>query len=183
MKEEGDGVRAIGGGDEVKVIGHQAVRGDVYAAFLAMRFEEREEVFAIGVAREDGLAVVAALGEMEPVSGRGEAISAGQGDLWCLRLISGFRRGEISSILQKSCGKCLRGGFCGGEVACFDGDRGKVRDTRGWYGFFGWHGFFAWMARILCGQPAFRSVCEGLDTNSSLLRLRLRGYQWIPVSR
>ena len=28
---------------------------------------------------EDGLAVVAALGEMEPVSGRGEAISAGQG--------------------------------------------------------------------------------------------------------
>ena len=29
--------------------------------------------------REDSLAVVAALGEMEPVSGRGEAISAGQG--------------------------------------------------------------------------------------------------------
>ena len=39
----------------------------------------REEVFAIGVAREDSLAVVAALGEMEPVAGRGEAISAGQG--------------------------------------------------------------------------------------------------------
>ena len=45
----------------------------------AMRFEEAEEVFAISVDQEDGLAVVAALGEMAPVSGRGEAISAGQG--------------------------------------------------------------------------------------------------------
>ena len=30
----------------------------------------------------------------------------------------------------------MGGGFCGGKVACFDGDRGKVRDTR-------------WMARII----------------------------------
>ena len=52
--------------------------GNADAAFLAVRFEEREEVFAIGVAGEDRLAVVAALGEMEPVSGRGESISAGQ---------------------------------------------------------------------------------------------------------
>ena len=27
--------------------------------------------------------------------------------------------------LQKSCGKCLPGGFCGGEGACYDGDREK----------------------------------------------------------
>ena len=27
-------------------------------------------------------------------------------------------------------------GFCRGKVAGFDGDRGKVRDTRGWHGFY-----------------------------------------------
>ena len=44
--------------------------------------------------------------------------------------------GENSHLfLQKSCGERLRGGFCGSEVACFDGDRGKVRDTSGWHGF------------------------------------------------
>ena len=42
--------RAITGGDEVKVIGHEGVRGNADAAFLAMRFKEAEEVFAIGVA-------------------------------------------------------------------------------------------------------------------------------------
>ena len=45
--EQGDGVRAITGGDEVKVIGHEGVRGNADAAFLAMRFKEAEEVFAI----------------------------------------------------------------------------------------------------------------------------------------
>ena len=48
--EQGDGVRAITGGDEVKVIGHQGVSGNADAAFLAMRFKEAEKVFAIGVA-------------------------------------------------------------------------------------------------------------------------------------
>ena len=48
--EQGAGVRAITGGDEVKVIGHQGVSGNADAAFLAMRFKEAEEVFAIGVA-------------------------------------------------------------------------------------------------------------------------------------
>ena len=51
------------------MIVHEGVVGDADAAFLAMRFEEAEEVFAIGVTGEDGLAVIAALGEMEPVSG------------------------------------------------------------------------------------------------------------------
>ena len=76
--EQGDGVGAIANDNEVKVVRHEGVSGDAYTAFLAVRFEEAEEVFAIGVAREDSLAVVAALGEMEPVAGRGEAISAGQ---------------------------------------------------------------------------------------------------------
>ena len=57
--------------------------------------EEAEEGFAIGVAREGRLAVVAALGE--PVSGRGEAISAGQGWFWCLRVFVGF--GGEKSVL------------------------------------------------------------------------------------
>ena len=50
--------------------------------------EEAEAGFAIGVAREGRLAVVGALGV--PVSGRGEAISAGQGWFWCLRVFVGF---------------------------------------------------------------------------------------------
>ena len=64
-----------------RIPGHEfleGVSGDAYTAFLAVRFEEAEEVVAIGVAGKDSLAVVAALGEMEPVAGRGEAISAGQ---------------------------------------------------------------------------------------------------------
>ena len=60
------------------MIRHQGISGDANAPFLAMRFEEAEEVFAIGVAGEDSLAVVAALREMKPVTWRGEAISAGQ---------------------------------------------------------------------------------------------------------
>ena len=79
ISKEGDGVGAITGDDEVEVIRHQGISGDANAAFLAMRFEEAEEVFAIGVAGEDSLAVVAALREMKPVTWRGEAISAGQG--------------------------------------------------------------------------------------------------------
>ena len=38
--KEGDGVRAIAGGDEVEVIRDEGVSGDAYAAFLAMRFED-----------------------------------------------------------------------------------------------------------------------------------------------
>ena len=56
----------------------RCVRGSADASFRAMRFEEAKEVFAIGVAGEDSLAVIAALGEMKPVTWRGEAISAGQ---------------------------------------------------------------------------------------------------------
>ena len=48
--EQGDGVRAITDGDEVKVIGHEGVRGNSDAAFLAMRLKEAEEVVAISVA-------------------------------------------------------------------------------------------------------------------------------------
>ena len=48
--KEGDGVGAITGDDEVEVIRHQGISGDANAAFLAVRFEEAEEVFAIGVA-------------------------------------------------------------------------------------------------------------------------------------
>ena len=61
------------------MIRHEGISGDANAAFLAMRFEEAEEVFAISVAGEDSLAVIAALGQMKPVSRRGESISAGQG--------------------------------------------------------------------------------------------------------
>ena len=77
--EEGDSVGAIANDNEVKVVRHEGISGNADASFLAMCFEEAEEVFAIGVAGKDSLAVVAALGEMKPVSWWGEAISAGQG--------------------------------------------------------------------------------------------------------
>ena len=42
---------------DMKVYAAMVYAAMVYAAFLAMRFEEREEVFAIGVAGDDSLAV------------------------------------------------------------------------------------------------------------------------------
>ena len=59
--------------NQVEVIGHQGIGGDADGALLAVGFEELQEVLAIGVAGEDALLVVAALGKVEPVSGRGEA--------------------------------------------------------------------------------------------------------------
>ena len=53
----------------------------------------------------------------------------------------------------------MGGGFCGGKGACFDGDRGKVRDTRGWHGFL--------MARILGPYEVLSAIGAG-GTGESL---------------
>ena len=76
--EERDGVLFVAGGDEMEVVGHDGVGGDADGALLAVRLEQGEEVQPIGVAQEDALLVVAALGEVQPMSGRGEALFAGQ---------------------------------------------------------------------------------------------------------
>jgi hypothetical protein len=57
--------------------GHDGVAGDVDLALFAALFEEVEEELAVGVAEEDALLVVAALGDVEPVGRRRESISAG----------------------------------------------------------------------------------------------------------
>ena len=90
----GDGVRPVIDGNEVEVV-DMRVSGDADAAFLAMRFEEGEEVLAIGAAREDSLTVVAALDEMEASIRRGEAIFCKPRLVWVPPSISGFRRGKI----------------------------------------------------------------------------------------
>ena len=56
-------------------------------------------VAGIGVGGKDGLFVVAALGEVEPVTRRGEAKSAGH---FVPPSYSGFRRRKISLIFEKN---------------------------------------------------------------------------------
>ena len=78
--------------------------------------EEAEAGFAIGVAREGSLAEVAALGE--PVSGRGEAISAGQGWFWCLRVFVGFGGEKSVLVTAGQAGRlALVSHFVGRKVA------------------------------------------------------------------
>ena len=62
--EERDGVGAVTDGDLVVVIGHHDVASDADFAFFAEGAEEVEEVLAVGGGGKDGLAIVAALGEM-----------------------------------------------------------------------------------------------------------------------
>ena len=72
------------------------------------------------------------------------------------------------SASRKPTSNGMGGGFCGGKVAGFDGDRGKVRDTRGWHGFQG-------LRRVLALPAAVRgpvdfwalrrlaAICFGVD--------------------
>jgi hypothetical protein len=85
----------------MEVVGHQGVGRNADVALLAALFEEFEEVLAIGVAEEDALLVVAALGDVQPESGRGESVFAGQ---FGPPMISGFRRLKFSIILTEKCG-------------------------------------------------------------------------------
>ena len=72
-----DRILAIANRDQVEMIGHQGVSGDPDVALLGVLLDEGQEVLPIGVGGKDRLFVVAALGEVEPVTRRGEAQSAG----------------------------------------------------------------------------------------------------------
>ena len=74
--EQRDGIHLVTGGNDVEMVGHQRVSRDPDFALLAAAFEQSQEVLAIRIAGEDGLLVVAALGEVKPVSRRGKAKSA-----------------------------------------------------------------------------------------------------------
>ena len=63
-------------GDQMEVIRHESVGGDAHGALLAAGGEDVEEVLAIGVAREDSLTVVAALGDVQPVARVSETVLA-----------------------------------------------------------------------------------------------------------
>ena len=76
--EERDGIGPVADGDQVKVIGHQGVGGDPNLAFFAERADQGEEMMAVLVGSKYGLFVIAALGEMQPVTGWREAKSAWQ---------------------------------------------------------------------------------------------------------
>ena len=73
--KERNGVGLVPDGDQMEVIRHKGVGGDAHGALLAAG-EEVEEVLAIGVAREDSLTVVAALGDMQPVAGGSATVLA-----------------------------------------------------------------------------------------------------------
>ena len=62
----------------LKVIGHFGVGGDPNLALFAERADQGEEMMAVLVGSKYGLFVIAALGEMQPVTGWREAKSAWQ---------------------------------------------------------------------------------------------------------
>jgi len=90
--EERDGIGLVADGDQMKLIGHQGVGGDPNLALFAERADEGEEMMTVLVGSEYGLFVIAALGEMQPLTGWREAKFA-----WHFAL----RRGKFSPILQK----------------------------------------------------------------------------------
>ena len=58
------------------MVGHEGVSGDLDVALLGGLLDQVQEALPSGVGGKDGLFVVAALGEVEPVTRRGEAKSA-----------------------------------------------------------------------------------------------------------
>ena len=72
--KERDGVGLVPDGDQMEVIRHERVGGDAHGALLAAGGDEVEEVLAIGVAEEDSLTVITALGDVQPVAGGSETV-------------------------------------------------------------------------------------------------------------
>ena len=63
-------------GKRVNDLRREGVGGDAHGALLAAGGEEVEEILAIGVAEEDSLTVVAALGDVQPVARGSETVLA-----------------------------------------------------------------------------------------------------------
>lgn len=77
LHEAGDVAGVGGAGEDVVVVGHEAVCEDADLAELGVFGDELEEDAAISVGVEGWLAVVAALGEVEVVAWRGETRFSG----------------------------------------------------------------------------------------------------------
>ena len=73
---EGGGVGVVRDGDEVVVVGHEAVAEDFEFVFGGVLVEEAEEEVAVAVGVEDLLAGVAALGEVVGEAGDDDARAA-----------------------------------------------------------------------------------------------------------
>ena len=71
-------ILAIANRDQMEMVGYEGVSGDPDVALLGVLLDQVQEALPIGVGGEDGLFVIAALGEVEPVTRRGEAKSAGR---------------------------------------------------------------------------------------------------------
>ncbi len=95
LHEPADGILDLAGDDEVNVVRHDGVTVDADLAEIGVVVQESEKLGAVLVAEEDRLAIVAALGEVEWVSGRRESGFTGH------PFISGFRRALFSQILRK----------------------------------------------------------------------------------
>ena len=73
LHEPADGVLDLAGDDKVNVVGHDRVAVDANLAEIGVVVQESEKLGAVIVAEEDRLAIVAALGEVEWVSGGRES--------------------------------------------------------------------------------------------------------------
>ena len=90
LHEPADGVLHLAGDDKVNVVGHDRVTVDANLAEIGVVVQESEKLGAVLVAEEDRLARVAALREVEWVSGGRESGFAGHSS------ISGFREAFFS---------------------------------------------------------------------------------------
>ena len=89
----------------------------------------------VGVRREDGLLVVAALGDVKPIARRGETGFAGHEKDPPLN--SGFSRGKFSYIFCGGCGNFMRfslSGWIGPIETALYGIRGMPVDGPEWPG-------------------------------------------------
>ena len=100
-----DRILAIANRDQMEMVGHEGVSSDPDVALLGVLLDEVQEALPIGVGGKDRLFIVAALGEVEPVTRRGEAKSAG---LIVPSMYSGFRRQKISLIFEKNARRSLK---------------------------------------------------------------------------
>lgn len=77
LNEFRNAIRLVGAGNEVEMIGHEAIGEDINFAALGVTLEEGEEVRIVAVGEEGLLAVVTALGNVEPMIRRGKTGFAG----------------------------------------------------------------------------------------------------------
>ncbi len=89
---EGERILALGNGDQVNVIRHQAPSENTDAVTLRLEMQELQIEGTVVIGKEDVLPVIAALGNVVGCSGKNESGSAGHAYEW----------GEVRPVLREN---------------------------------------------------------------------------------